>query len=332
MREFATDAWLQLTLIAALSFASVALLTQLALNAWRRYRAAGARRLRERIEKASSASLSDEGAATPSSSLSQDFQDYLDALLQRLGIAESMSLTLSQAGLSFKPSRLVLSSIGWAMAVLVVGVVLQLGAAGSLALAVCAGLLPWASIQRRRASRLRKLENQLPDVLEVISRALRSGYSFAGALKVVGEEMPEPVGSEFARTQDEIGFGIPVKDALNNLLARVPSDNLRYMVVATLVQRETGGNLAEIFAKIARLMRERVALQAQIRVMSADGRISAVILCMLPVVGGVGMFFMNRPYIARLWETADGRSMLMLSVGMMTAGVLWMRTIIQIKG
>lgn len=331
MRELSTGAWLQMTLIASLSFVSVALLVQLALSAWRRHRATGARRLRERIQKASSASLGDEGAAAPSSALSQDLLRHLDGLLQQLGVAEPMSLMMSQAGLALRPAQLVVKSVIWAIAVLAACIVAQLGTVGSLALAGCAGFVPWVSVERRRATRLRMLENQLPEVLEVISRALRAGYSFAGALKVVGEEMPEPIGPEFARTQDEISFGIPVKDALNNLLARVPSDNLRYMVVATVVQRETGGNLADIFSKIARLMRERISLQGQIRVLSADGRVSVMILCLLPILGGVGMFFMNRPYIARLWETADGRFLLMLSAGMMTAGVLWMRSIVQIK-
>jgi tight adherence protein B len=331
MRELSTGAWLQMTLIASLSFVSVALLVQLALSAWRRHRATGARRLRERIQKASSASLGDEGAAAPSSALSQDLLRHLDGLLQQLGLAEPMSLMMSQAGLALRPAQLVVKSVIWAIAVLAACIVAQLGTVVSLVLAGCAGFVPWVCLERRRATRLRTLENQLPEVLEVISRALRAGYSFAGALKVVGEEMPEPIGPEFARTQDEISFGIPVKDALNNLLARVPSDNLRYMVVATVVQRETGGNLADIFSKIARLMRERISLQGQIRVLSADGRVSVMILCLLPILGGVGMFFMNRPYIARLWETADGRFLLMLSAGMMTAGVLWMRSIVQIK-
>jgi tight adherence protein B len=199
---------------------------------------------------------------------------------------------------------------------------------------VCAAAgaaLPLLYVRRKRDKRLMTLEQQLPDVLDVIGRAMRSGYTFAGAMRVVAEDMPEPIGPEFARAQDEMAFGIPVKDALQNLLNRVPSENLRFMVVATVVQRETGGNLAEIFSRISRLMRERVVLQGQIRVLSADGRVSALILCLLPVLGAVAMFFLNRPYIARLWQSPEGHSLLMTAAVMMLAGVLWMRRVIRIR-
>jgi tight adherence protein B len=323
----------QMVLIAALSFGSVAMLTQLGLSWWRRHQTGSARRLRGRITRMSRSDLADgaEDELGARSAGTGGIHQQLDALLTRSGMVSSVSLTLSQAGLAWSPARLMLISAGCALGGALFGMIAQMGLAAALICAVVGALGPFAYINRKRASRLRALERQLPDVLEVIGRALRSGYSFSGALKVVGEEMPDPIGPEFSRTQDEISFGIPVKDALQNLLSRVPSDNLRYMVVATLVQRETGGNLAEIFAKIARLMRERITLQGQIRVLSADGRISALILCLLPVVGALAMLYLNRPYISRLWESSEGHSLLMMSAVMMLTGIAWMRRVIQIR-
>ncbi len=321
----------QIVLIAVLSFGSVAILAQLGLSWWQRHQTVGARRLRGRIARASRSqaeTLSDDSSGAP---ITTGLQNGINALLSRMNLTRSLAASLGQAGLAWSPARLMLISAGCAISCLVLSLIAQAGVATALVCAVVGALAPFAYVDRKRSTRLRALERQLPDVLEVIGRAMRSGYSFSGALKVVGEEMPAPIGPEFARTQDEISFGIPVKDALQNLLNRVPSDNLRYMVVATLVQRETGGNLAEIFAKIAHLMRERIALQGQIRVLSADGRVSAWILCLLPVLGALTMFFINRPYISRLWLSPDGHSLLMLSAVMMLTGIVWMRRVIRIR-
>jgi tight adherence protein B len=322
---------IQMILIATLSFGSVALLAQIALDWWRRNQTAGARRLRGRLERANLASVAAEHDTSLVAVAPNALQKQLNQWLSRAGLAKSIGLLLSQSGLGWSTARLLtvclISSVAFGLSCLSLN-----GSAPTVLVCAAAGAaLPLLYVRRKRDKRLMTLEQQLPDVLDVIGRAMRSGYTFAGAMRVVAEEMPEPIGPEFARAQDEMAFGIPVKDALQNLLNRVPSENLRFMVVATVVQRETGGNLAEIFSRISRLMRERVVLQGQIRVLSADGRVSALILCLLPVLGAVAMFFLNRPYIARLWQSPEGHSLLMTAAVMMLAGVLWMRRVIRIR-
>ncbi len=133
-------------------------------------------------------------------------------------------------------------------------------------------------LRRKRSKRVLQLERQLPDAADLIGRALRAGHSFPAALGMVGEELPNPLGGEFALAFDEINYGVSMNDALLNMVNRVPVDDLRYFVIAVLIQREAGGNLAEILGSISSIIRERLKLLGKVRVLSAEGRLSAWIL------------------------------------------------------
>jgi len=143
--------------------------------------------------------------------------------------------------------------------------------------------------------------------------------------------MPAPLGQEFSQAHDEITFGISPQTALNAMTERIASEDLRFMVIAVLIQRETGGNLADILGKISSLMRQRLRLTDQIKTLSADGRMSAWVLCLLPFgVTGI-LFFSNRTYVETLWATSAGRSLLMVSGAMMLVGVIWIRSQIRVR-
>ena len=253
------------------------------------------------------------------------------ALLQRSAFSDSIDGWLIQSGLQWTVAYL-LGMVG----VLVLGglalaSLLGLGWSGALIAMLLAGLLPLWHVRRARGKRLRKFESQLPDALDMMGRALRAGHAFPTALKMVGEEMSEPLAGEFRAAFDEVNFGIAMQDALTSLAARVPVTDLRFFVIAVVIQRETGGNLAELLANISAIMRDRIKLFAQVRVLSAEGKMSAWVLSMLPFAAALMIQLTNAAFLAILYTDPTGQKMIAAALGMMLLGVLVMRRIIDIK-
>jgi len=164
-----------------------------------------------------------------------------------------------------------------------------------------------------------------------MSRAMRAGHAFPTALKLVADEIAAPLGEEFKAAFDEVNFGVAMGDALGNLAQRVPSMDLQYFVVAVLIQRESGGNLTELLSSIANIIRDRHKLAGQVRVLSAEGRISAWVLCLLPFGAGFMMYLANPGTMGVLWTDPGGRKMLYGALGMMLFGVLAIRKIVRIR-
>ncbi|MGY2491443.1 type II secretion system F family protein [Cupriavidus sp. CP313] len=199
-----------------------------------------------------------------------------------------------------------------------------------LAGAAVAGLLPVLHVMRLRAKRLKQMEAQLPDAVDMISRALRAGHSFSGALGMVGQEMKAPIGPEFRTTFEEINYGVALDEAMTNLAIRVPVGDLRYFVIAVLIQRESGGNLAEILDTIGTMVRERLKLYDKIRVLSAEGKMSAWVLGLLPFCTAGMVMVVNPGFMEVLWKDPIGLKMVGGALVSMVFGVLWMRKIIRI--
>jgi tight adherence protein B len=197
--------------------------------------------------------------------------------------------------------------------------------------ALACSTFPALHIARKRHLRLKKIERQLPEAADLIARSLRAGHAFPSTLQMVAEELPDPIASEFRIVADEINYGVAMADALPRLAMRVPLTDLSYMVIAVLIQRETGGNLAELMNNISSLLRERLKLLGQVRTLSAEGRLSAWILSLLPVAVGLLMFLVNPSYIKQLTNDEAGFVLLMLACAMMFCGALWMRMIIRIR-
>lgn len=193
------------------------------------------------------------------------------------------------------------------------------------------GALPALYMMRARARRLVAHERQLPEGIDLMARALRAGHAFPTALKMVGDEMAEPIGAEFRTLFDEINYGVSLQDALLNLVARVPSTDLQYFVVAVLIQRETGGNLAELLDNISSIVRARLKLLGHIRTLSAEGRLSAWILGLLPFCTAALINVVNPRFMKVLWEDPIGPNLVAGALAMMVFGVWWMRRIIRIR-
>ena len=198
-------------------------------------------------------------------------------------------------------------------------------------IAVGAGALPLLYILRKRRKRMQQIEQQLPDALDLISRALKAGHAFPSGLQMVSEETKDPIAGEFRIVHDEINFGVAVPTALMNLASRVPSTDMRYSIIAVLIQRETGGNLTELLGNISTLIRERLKLLGKVRVLSAEGRLSAWILCALPFVLAGVINVIHPKFMAVLWTDPMGLKMIYAALVMMMLGALWMRKIIRIR-
>ena len=190
---------------------------------------------------------------------------------------------------------------------------------------------PFFSLSRMRAKRMKKFEEQLPEALELVARALRAGHAFTGGMRLVAEEFADPVGTEFKDALDEINFGIGVPEALMNLTRRVDSEDLKFFAVSVIVQRDTGGNLAEILEKLGHLIRERVKFQGHVRVLSAEGRMSARVLVAMPFVFVGLIFLINREYISVLFSDPIGYVIIAVALTLMGFGSMVINKLVAIK-
>lgn len=193
------------------------------------------------------------------------------------------------------------------------------------------GSFPVLYLRILKKRRMEKFQRQLPDVLEMIGRSLRAGHAFSGGLKMVCEEFDDPVGTEFQRTLDEINFGVSVPDALKSLANRVDCPDLKFFVVSVIIQRDTGGNLAELVDTMGQIIRERFKLYGKIRVLTAEGRLSALFLCILPFVMVVVINLLNPKLIRTLEEDPMGRTLAAIGLALMIMGILISRKMIRIR-
>ena len=255
--------------------------------------------------------------------------------LQRLLLAiprvQSLDRLIMQSGLAMTVADLLILTLMFATTGLFVPLLLRRSVLLGIGLAVVLGALPMLHILRSRAKRMKKLENQLPDAIDLMARAMRAGHAFPTALNMVGDEMAEPIGAEFRTLFDEINYGVKLEDALLNLLSRVPSADLQYFVVALLIQHETGGNLAELLDNISAIVRSRIKLIGEIRTLSAEGKLSAWILSLLPFAAGLVINLTNPGFMDILWTDPIGVKMVYGALFLMLLGIWWMSRIIKIR-
>ncbi len=238
---------------------------------------------------------------------------------------------LDQADLHITPSRLMMFSFmagmlgSLAASVLTVFVPLMI-----LAGLVCASL-PFIHVYWKRQKRFNAFLENLPDALDLISRALSAGHAFSEALHMVSLEMPEPIATEFRKAYEEQNLGLSVKLALENLTARMPLLDLKMCVTAILIQRETGGNLAEILEKVSYTIRERFRIMGDLKTLTTSSRMSAWLLCGLPIFVAVMVTVMNPDYMSVLWKDQRGHYLIALALFMQISGMLIVRKILNIK-
>lgn len=255
-------------------------------------------------------------------------EDFLEKVW---GNFKGLRLLFEQADVGLSPSQLTLISAALAAAGVVTAILFQMPFALWPALAASGFLLPWGWLFWRRKKRLSAFAAQMPEAMDMLARALRAGQSLAAGIGLVGKEMPAPLGKEFARVFEEQNLGISLEESLRDLTDRVPNMDLKFFATAVVLQRQTGGDLAEILEKIATLVRQRFQIYGQIQALTAEGRLSGIVLMALPILLFFAMYYLNRDYVMLLFTDPMGNRMLMIAVLMQVLGALAIRKIVSIK-
>jgi tight adherence protein B len=290
----------------------------------------GSGKITDRLETLTGRKRKEDEAASilKKTALDRDKKSLLEALTPNL---PSLQKLIVQADAHIRPSTLM--GIGALLGVLGFTVSWLMGV--KLYLAPIAGIVffvvPFTWLMHKRWKRLKTFASQLPDALELVGRALRAGHSLAAGMHVVAEEMPSPIADEFHRVYEEQNLGIPVEDSLKNLCERIPNLDLRFFVTSVLVQRQTGGDLAEILDKIGYVIRERFRILGQVKALTAEGRLSGVVLIALPFMLFLIMLHIKYDYVEKLWTHPLGVKMAMAALGMQLLGALVIRKIVNIK-
>nr|WP_315260603.1 type II secretion system F family protein [uncultured Duganella sp.] len=321
---------LRLLLFIVLIFAAVALLVWGAYTGWNNARGPEAERIARRLRNA----IGDSGSEL-AVSITKERTLAHDAGMQQLLAAipgiQKLDRLLLQTGRGMSAAQLCALMAGCFLIGVILASALRLPWFGMLAMGAGVAALPVLEAMRAKNKRILRIEALLPGALDMMGRAMRAGHAFPTALKMVGEEIPDPLGAEFRIVFDEVNFGVSMPDALMNLALRVPSTDLRYFVIAVLIQRETGGNLTDLLASISAIIRDRLKLLGQVKVMSAEGRMSAWVLGLMPFAVGGLVSVVNPGSLEVLFTDPGGRKMLGVSAALMLIGMLAIRKITTIR-
>ncbi|MGO8720240.1 MAG: type II secretion system F family protein [Acidobacteriaceae bacterium] len=253
---------------------------------------------------------------------------WIHRWLLKLEIAPRLRTLLYQANLKWTTGSLLFMC---AMCFVVPGYLIYLRT-GAAALAILVGLFTSAApiffVRFKRTQRFNKFEQELPEALDLVVSALRAGHSLVSALGLIAHESPDPIGMEFRNCYEEQNYGLDLRSAMSNLLIRVPLQDLRIVVTAILIQKDSGGNLAEVLDKTSYVIRERYRLKRQVRVHTAQGRMTGWILTILPLALGMVLYMVNPDSMSLLWHRAIGIKLLYAAAGLMIVGALIIRKIV----
>ena len=254
---------------------------------------------------------------------------WINRWLLKIELAPRLRSTLYQANVKWTAGGLLLMSL----ACFVIPSYLLYLRTGAVPFALLLGLLlgatPFVYVLQKRRQRFNKFEEELPEALNLMVSALRAGHSLVAALGLVGSESPDPIGSEFKICCDEQNYGLELRTALDNLVSRAPLQDVRIVTTAILIQKESGGNLAEVLDKTAYVIRERFRLKRQVRIHTAQGRLTGWILSFLPIVLGIALYFVNPDHMSLLWKRDIGVKLMYAAGIMTTTGALIIRKIVR---
>lgn len=256
---------------------------------------------------------------------------WLNEFLRQIPASTGLRLLITQAGSRWTLATLLFGSLlgalvtTWILSFLVPAP--PLAAVFGIAL----GLTPYVYLLAKRRARFARFDALLPEAIDLMSRALKAGHAVTSAIEMVAQEISEPVSGEFRIVFEEQNLGLPIREAMLNLANRVPLEDVRFLATAVLVQKETGGNLAEILDKAAALMRERIRLKGQLRIYTAQGRLTGWILCLMPFIILSLICLVNYNYEKKLWTDPMGLHLAYAGLVMMAVGVFTIRRIIDIK-
>ena len=255
----------------------------------------------------------------------------IDRALTGSNLGAKLKRMIEQSGLEATPGTIIVAclvgaGIGWVVASLFT----TMWFAPPMA-AIAGFILPIAFVKHKASRRLRQFEEQFPEALDLLSRAIRAGHAFQTAMGMVADELPNPVGPEFKKTFDQQNYGLPLKEALNELAERIGLLDVRFFVTAVLIQRDTGGNLSEILDNLAHVIRERFKILRQVRVHTAHGRFTGYVLLALPAFLAVALMYINPEHMGLLFKERMGQVMVGCAIVMQTIGYIWIRQVVKIE-
>jgi tight adherence protein B len=251
-------------------------------------------------------------------------------LLGKTGAGFHLAKFIEQSGVELTTGTFVAATVALAIAG-AAAVAMFSPTAAAAPIGLLLGALPYLFVMFKRSQRIRRFEEQFPEALDLLSRALRAGHAFQTALGMVADELPPPVGPEFKKTFEQQNFGLPLRECLVGLSERIPLLDVRFFVTAVTIQRETGGNLAEILDNLAHVVRERFKVLRQVRVHTAHGRFTGYVLLGLPPMLGIALAYISPDHMNTLFTQPMGKTMLMGAGVMQTVGYFWIRRVIKIE-
>ena len=258
--------------------------------------------------------------------------EAIDLILKRFKKQlKGLDALLRQAGTNYTVAEFLMAIVISGLIVMLFALLLGAGFYLSVLLGLPGMSIPWLFLLFKKKARLTKIESQLPDALDMLSRAMRAGHSFSSAMKAAATEGQEPISSEFRAASDEINFGASIREGILSLANRVDSMDMRFFALAVLIQSETGGNLSGLLSELAGLIRERLKLRRTVQVLSAEGRLSALVLGSLPVAFAGVLSFVNLDYLAFFWRDPSGPTLLKFMAVLMFVGVVWIKKLTTIR-
>jgi tight adherence protein B len=255
----------------------------------------------------------------------------LDRIVAQSRAGSGLERLIEQSGVKTTSSSIMVFSIGMAVGLGFFAAMFVPYPMVSLAVGALGACMPFAWLRYKRKKRLKVFEEQFPEALDVLSRAIRAGHAFQTALGMAADEMPAPVGPELKKTFDQQNYGLPLKEALNDLAVRVDLLDVRFFVTAVLIQRDTGGNLSEILDNLSHVVRERFKILRQVRVHTAHGRFTGYVLLTLPAFLAVALSWINPDHMGLLFTEHMGRVMLVGAIVLQIVGYFWIRKVIKIE-
>jgi len=264
---------------------------------------------------------------------SEDGRSFMERFIEGLDIAQKLQTKMTQAGLDWTPTKFLILMVMCTGVGALIGLRFPFMGYGitSLVLGLAFSMMPYLFVRRTRTKRLNKLEAQFPEALEFLARSMRAGHAFTISLEMLGEELPEPLGQEFRTLFNEQNLGAALEVALTNLSDRVPLVDVRFFSSSVLLQKQTGGNLAEILTQLANVIRERFRLKGQVKAASAHGRLTATILMLMPIFTMIALLVVSPGYLQGMAKDKDGRYLIAFAIVGQLLGNYFIRKIINIK-
>lgn len=321
-----TLVWFSLVVVGLLSLAGVLWsLWQI----WQERYSERGERFEKRIRDVTTSAAAGKEIVTPERRFAR--HQGLNAWLGRLSLMSQLDRKLCRAGVTWLVADFLLATLLIGSAGVILFLLSGSGIGMTLLAGVLVGALPYVTLTMLEHRRQKKLESQLPDVLEFIARAMQAGHAFNSGLQMAATESPQPIGAEFQTAFNQVNLGMPVQQALTGLAQRIDCPDMRYFSVAVLINREVGGDLAGLLRNVADLIRARLKLRLSIRAITAEGRISAWILGLLPFILAGTLVLLNPTYIAPLWQDTAGQRLVLYALVFMGFGILWMVRLTRVK-